>query len=291
MKSTSGEKIFYTINYIVLTLIAISCLLPLIHIFSVAFSDGRAVASGDVSLYPINFTTFSIERLLFDTFAVECFKNSVVITGVGVLLSMIGTIMIAYPLSKKNFIGRGFWSKIVVFTMFFGGGLIPWYLVLKMFNMTGNYYGLWLPGLVSTYNMLILKTFFEGIPADLEEAARIDGCSELRLLVQVFLPLSKPVLATLVLFYGVSYWNLFMPVLILITKTQEQNLAVLINNMIKSQSAVAEFMANNPDDVQSVTPAGIRSAGIVLMVVPMLVVYPFVQKYFVKGVMIGAIKG
>lgn len=291
MKDTFGEKIFYAINYAMLVIVGLLCLAPVMHVVSLALSSGHAVQSGDVGLFPVEFTLLSIKDLLEGSNAVKAFYNSIVITTIGVSLSMVGTILLAYPLSKKYLIGRSFWSKIAVFTMFFSGGIIPSYLIIREMGMMGHYSSLWIPGLVSTYNMLILKTFFEGMPPDIEEAAIIDGCSEVRLIVQIFLPLSLPVLATLTLFYTVSYWNMFMPVLMYITDAKKHNLAVLIQTMIKSQTIIQEIAASNPDTAAQLTPEGVKAAGIVLMLIPMLVIYPFIQKFFVKGVMIGAIKG
>lgn len=160
---------------------------------------------------------------------------------------------------------------------------------MKSLGLINSYWAIWLPGLLSTYNMLVMRTFFENIPEEVEEAARIDGCSEMRLLLQIFLPLSMPVIATLVLFYGVGYWNSFMNVLIYINQTDKYNLTVLVQQMIQSQSLLQELVSEG-EPVQ-VVPESLKAAGILVMVIPMLVVYPFLQKYFVKGVMLGSVKG
>lgn len=177
----------------------------------------------------------------------------------------------------------------MVFTMIFNGGLIPTYLVVQKLGLVNSYGALWLPGLVSTYNMLIMRSSFENLPKEVDEAARIDGCSELGLLFRIVLPLSKPMLATLALFYGVGYWNSFMSVMIYINDTVKFNMTVLVQNMIKSTSLVQDF--SDPTMVSNLTPEGVRSAAVIVMIVPILAVYPFLQKYFVKGVMLGSIKG
>jgi putative aldouronate transport system permease protein len=201
------------------------------------------------------------------------------------------TIMAAYPLSRKDFNARRFFTLAIVFTMLFSGGLIPTFLVVKSLGLVNTYGSLWLPGLISTFNMLIMKSFFENIPEELMEAAKMDGCGEARLLIQIILPLSLPVLATLTLFYGVGYWNSFFSLLIYIQDSNKVNLAVMVQQMIQSQSLMQEINNLQPDDIQQMTPESIKASGIIVMMVPMLIVYPFLQKYFVKGVMLGAIKG
>ncbi|AIQ18843.1 MULTISPECIES: carbohydrate ABC transporter permease [Paenibacillus] len=289
MKDTRGEQVFYTLNYIVLSLIALSCILPLLNVTALSLSGANAVMAGRVGLWPVDFSLFSFESLFKGTPIVRSFWNSVEITLIGTALSMAVTIMAAYPLSRKQFYSRRFFTMAMVFTMIFNGGLIPTYLVVQKLGLVNSYGALWLPGLVSTYNMLIMRSSFENLPKEVDEAARIDGCSELGLLFRIVLPLSKPMLATLALFYGVGYWNSFMSVMIYINDTVKFNMTVLVQNMIKSTSLVQDF--SDPTMVSNLTPEGVRSAAVIVMIVPILAVYPFLQKYFVKGVMLGSIKG
>ncbi|NOU91759.1 ABC transporter permease subunit [Paenibacillus sp. LMG 31456] len=289
MKSTRSEKLFYLINYIVLSVIALSCLLPLIHVGSLSLSGARAIASGEVGLWPVDFTWDTYVEVFKGTKIVQSFSNSVVITSVGVVLSMLTTILAAYPLAKRFFYARRFFTLAMVFTMLFNGGIIPTFLVIKGLGLIDTYGALWLPALVSTYNMLIMRTYFENIPEELEEAARMDGCGEWRLLLQIVLPLSMPVLATLTLFYGVSYWNYFMSVLLYISSTDKYNMTVLVQQMVQNQQLLNEM--RSPEDMVQLVAEGVKAAAIVLMMIPMLVVYPFVQRFFVKGVMLGAVKG
>jgi putative aldouronate transport system permease protein len=291
MKATKGEKTFYTINYIMLALFGLSCLLPLLNIIAVSLSSSDAIMSGTVSIFPREFSMDSYKLLFEGTNVMGAFKNSIVITVVGVILNMVFTILAAYPLSRKYFYGRKFFTMAMVFTMLFGAGMIPSYMLVKFLRLTNTYWAIWIPGLVSTYNMLVMKSFFEGIPEELIEAARIDGCSEVRLLVSIILPLSKAVLATLTLFYGVGNWNNFMGVLIYINETSKYNLSVFVQQMIQSQSLLQQVASENIEDISQITPEGIKSAGIMVMVVPLMIVYPFLQKYFVKGVMLGSVKG
>jgi putative aldouronate transport system permease protein len=291
MKATNGEKLFYVINYFILALAGISCVIPLIHTLALSLSDNHAIMSGLVSLLPVNFTLSAYSSLFHGTRVMGAFRNSLIITSVGVLLSMLFTIMAAYPLSRSYFYARRFFSMAIVFTMLFSGGLIPLYLVVKSLGLINTYWALWLPSLVSTFNMLLMKTFFENIPEELVEAARMDGCSEWKLIGRVFLPLSLPVIATLVLFYGVAYWNMFVSVMLYINNAKLSNLTVLVQQMIQNQSVITEMMATEPQNADLITPESIRSAGVIILTFPLIAVYPFVQKFFVKGVMIGAVKG
>jgi putative aldouronate transport system permease protein len=290
MRTSRGELLFYIINYAVLTVAAVSCLLPLLHIVSLSLSGAQEVMSGSVVFWPKNIDVQSYDALFKGTGIVRAFGNSVVITVVGVLLSMLLTIIAAYPLSRKILYGRKAILLAIVFTMLFSGGLIPLYLLVKALGLVNTYAALWLPGLITTFNMLILRSFFENIPEELFESSRIDGCGEWRLLASIVLPLSLPALATIALFYGVHYWNAFMSVLIYINDTNKHNMTVLVQNMVQSQSILQELnMEGGKKDFMA--PEGVKAAGIIVMTVPMLAVYPFIQKYFVKGVMLGSVKG
>ncbi|MDY3280614.1 MAG: carbohydrate ABC transporter permease [Eubacteriales bacterium] len=290
MRSTRGEKIFYAINYAFVTLVALTCLLPLIYEISLSFSSSRAISSGWVSFWPIEFCFDNYTLIFKGTPILRAFKNSVIITGVGTAFSMCATILAAYPLSKPYMYARKQMTMLCVFTMLFGGGMIPTYLVIRDLGIIDTYWALWLPGLVSTYNMLVMRTFFTNISSELEDAARIDGCNEIRLLLQIFLPLSLPCIATIALFYAVGFWNMFQSVLIYINSTAKHNLSVLVNNMIREQLIItSDFI--QAEDISTATPQGVQAAGIIVMIFPIMCVYPFLQRYFVKGVMLGSVKG
>lgn len=293
MKPTFGEKIFYVMNYVLLGLFGISCIVPIIHILSLSLSSEHAVLSGFVGLWPVGFTFDSYKLLIEGTRIVHAFQNSVQITVVGTILNLVFTILAAYPLSRKYFYGRKPLTLMILFTMLFSAGLIPSYLLIKSLGLVNTYGALWLPGLIGVYNLLVLKTFFENIPGELEDAARIDGCSETRLIMQIMLPLSMPVIATLILFYAVGHWNSFFSVMIYINSSEKHNLTVLVQQMIMNNQLAQQVTEGrlSEDMMESVTPQSIQSAGVIAMLVPMLIVYPFLQKYFVKGVMIGSIKG
>lgn len=290
MQDTLGDKIFNHINHVVLAICALVCLFPLLHIVSVSLSESSAISAGAVSFYPQGFELSAYKKLIDGTNVVKAFMNSLIITFVGTAASMLFTILAAYPLSRKYFLGRRFFTLAIVFTMLFSGGLIPSYLLVKALGLLDSYAALWLPALVSAFNMLILRTFFENVPEEINEAARMDGCSDIRLLVQIMLPLSVPVLATLTLFYAVGFWNLFMNVVIYITSPAKYNLTVLVQQMITTDELMNLSMMD-PGELLLVTPESMKAAAIVILLFPMLIAYPFVQKYFVKGVMIGSVKG
>lgn len=274
-----------------LGLIAVSCLLPMLHMFALSLSTNDAIVSGFVSLWPIGWNFETYHKLFTGTRILQAARNSVEVTVVGTFLSMLFTILAAYPLSRKFMYGRKFFNMLIVITMIFNGGLIPTYLVINSLGLINTYGALWLPGLISVYNMLVMRSFFNGFPEEIEEAARIDGCGEIRLMLQMILPLSLPVLAALTLFYGVGYWNSFFSVMIYINDSSKNTLAVLIQQMISSQQLLQEIANTSSEDLTSVTPESIKAAGVFVMIVPMLILYPFLQKYFVKGVMIGSVKG
>ncbi|THF73524.1 carbohydrate ABC transporter permease [Cohnella fermenti] len=291
MRISFGDKVFQSFNYVVLILIACSSLFPLVHLIALSISSSAAIETGKVNLWPVGFNLDTFNLLVKGTPLVKSFLNSVEITVVGVALCMASTILAAYPLSRPQFYARRFFTLMMIFTMIFTGGVIPTFLVIQGLGLVNSYWALWLSSLVSTYNMLILRTYFENIPSEIDDAARMDGCGETRLLLRIILPVSMPVLATLTLFYGVAFWNVFMSMLIYINDTDKHNLTVLVQQMIQSQSVLQQSMMVQPDEQVHVVEEGIKAAGVLVMIAPMLLVYPFLQRYFVKGVMLGSVKG
>lgn len=298
MRNSRGEKMFYSINNILLLLASLSVVFPLLNIIAVSFSGNDAIISGKVSIIPVDLTFVSYQVLVDGTNILQAFLNSIEITVIGIALCMSFTLLAAYPLSRKFFYGRKFFTLGIVFTMLFSGGVIPGYLLVKGLGLVNTYGALWLPGLISAFNMLVMKNYFENLPEEMEEAARLDGCGEMQFVVKIVLPLSMPMLATISLFYGVGFWNSFFAVLIYINDSEKHNLTVLIQNLVRNTSMLANIMTDaeitsmhENTDLQKLSTDGVKSAGIVIFLMPMLMVYPFIQKYFVKGVMIGAIKG
>ncbi|SDS22857.1 carbohydrate ABC transporter membrane protein 2, CUT1 family [Paenibacillaceae bacterium GAS479] len=290
MRLTRGEKWFNLINYVLLSVAALTCLLPLVNILAVSLSSNEAILSGKVFLLPIEMNVQAYAILFKGTPVLNAFQNSLILTVSGTVVAMLLTFLAAYPLSRQDFYSRKFFTLAIVFTMIFSSGVIPQYLLVKSLGLINSYWAIWLPAAISAYNMLIMKNYFENLPVELEEAARIDGASEPRFIGKIVLPLSLPMLATLSLFYGVAMWNNFMSVLIYINDADKLNLSVLVQQMVRSQSLAQDF-ALRPEDIAQSTPEGVKSAGVMVMIIPLLLVYPFIQKYFVKGAMIGAIKG
>ncbi|UJF34296.1 carbohydrate ABC transporter permease [Paenibacillus hexagrammi] len=290
MRASRGERIFYSVNYILLFLISITCLYPLINILAISLSSNDAIISGKVQIWPVGFSLTSYDAIMKGSSVLDAFRNSLIITIVGAAICMLFTLLAAYPLSRKEFYGRKAFTLAIVFTMLFNGGLIPNYLLVKSLGLIDSYFAIWLPTAISVYNMLIMKSYFENLPQELEDAARIDGASEWTFIIRIVLPLSAPMLATIALFYTVGLWNSFLNVLIYINDPLKYNLSVLVQQMVSSQSIIQDF-SNNLEEISKLTPEGVKAAGVIILILPVMIVYPFVQKYFVKGAMIGAIKG
>jgi putative aldouronate transport system permease protein len=295
MKASSGERIFYGINYLILSLIGLGCLYPFIYIIATSFSSSRAVSSGEVFLWPVEFNLEAYKQLLLDGQIFNSMKNTVLLTVVGTALCMFSTVLSAYSLSKKRLRGRGIFTGLIVFTMMFGGGMIPNFLLIRNLHLMDSYWALWLSGLQSTYNMIVLRTFFQGIPDSLEEAAMIDGAGDPYILFRIVLPLSGAALATITLFYAVGWWNAYFNPMMYISTTGKFPLMVKLKAMLDTAQMLAvQTQAGTGGGVTEQTMVAaetFKAATILISVVPIMCVYPFLQKYFVKGVMIGSVKG
>ena len=288
---SAAENIFYVCNYLFLTLCVIVAVFPIVHVIASSFSSSNAIISGKVFLLPVETTLDSYRDIFKDGNVLKSMNNTVIITVIGTALNMIFTIMCAYPISRKRLQGRGFFSGLFVFTMIFGGGLIPNFLLVKSLKIVDTYWALWLPSLISVYNMIILKTSFQNIPDSLEEAAMIDGANDIYILVRIMLPLLGSVLATLSLFSAVGWWNEYYNSMIFLNSTAKLPMTVRLMQMIESANRSSLMNGEGISANEFVTPEGIKAATIVVTMVPILCVYPFLQKYFVKGVMIGSVKG
>lgn len=290
---TKSDRIFNIVNHIVLSLILISVIYPLIFIVSASFSDPYAVANGHMLLFPVNFTLEGYNKIFASNQIWNGYKNSIIYTIIGTTVNITMTIMAAYPLSRKNFMGRNFFTFVFSFTMFFSGGLIPTYLVVRSMKLLDSMWALIIPSAVSMWNIIVARTFFQtSIPAELYESAQIDGCRNFKFLIKIVLPLSKPILAVLVLFYGVGHWNKFFEALIYINNEAKYPLQLILRNILIKNILLEQMLDQftgfaEQDRVAEVIKYGL----IVVSSVPMLIMYPFAQKYFIKGVMVGAIKG
>ncbi len=277
---------------IVIAIFSLSCLLPFLNVAALSMSSKSAILRGDVSFWPVEFNVTAYQAIFADKSMTRSLLFTVIITVVYTAFSMILTILMAYPLTKKRLKGRKFFSFLALFTMYFSGGTIPIYLNIKELGLLDTPWSLILPGMLSTYNMIILKSFFQALPNELEEAAIIDGANDFKVLFDIYLPLSMASLATLTLFYAVGKWNSFQDALYYITTKAYQPLQLKLYHIIKGSQAVdIAAMEGGTSAVASSVSESIEPATIIFATLPILVVYPFVQRYFVSGVTIGAVKG
>jgi putative aldouronate transport system permease protein len=295
MKSKRGSSntIMMVSAYVLLGCISLLTLFPFWYEISASFSSSRAITSGEVFLWPVEFNTVAYERLLDDGQLIMAMGNTILVTVIGTALNVIMTIMAAYPLSRKRLVGRNGLLAFITITMLFVAGLIPNFILIKSLGLMNSYWSIWLPGLISTYNMFVMKTFMEGLPEEIEESASIDGAGDWRILLQIYMPLCKPILAALSLFYAVGWWNSYFNVLLYITESTKLTVMVKLYQMV---SRVDDNLLNNiggNDALEQIllTPEALKAAAVVIVVTPILCVYPFLQKHFVKGVLIGSVKG
>ena len=277
---------------IIVLMISMLCLLPFVNVAATSLSSKSAILGGKVSFWPVDFETTAYKAIFPDPSMMRSMGFTVMITVGYTALAMLLTILMAYPLSKRRLRGKKFFNFLALFTMYFSGGTIPIYLNIKDFGLLDTPWCLILPGALSTYNMIILKSFFTALPNELEEAAIIDGANDFQVLLRVYLPLSLASLATLTLFYAVGKWNSFQDALYYIRTKAYQPLQLKLYNIIKGSQAVdVSAVEGGANTVATSISESIEPASIIFATLPILVVYPFVQRYFVSGVTIGAIKG
>lgn len=288
-----GDRVFNVVNYVVLSLFFIIVLYPLIYIVSASFSSSEAVVSGRVWLWPVE-PTLDGYRAVFGYKKITVgFWNSFLYTVFGTLISVVLTIMAAYPLSRKDLIGKNVFMFLFVFTMLFNGGLIPTYLLIKDLGMLDTRWAVILPSALSVWNMIITRTYFMmNIPDELLEAAKIDGCNDFKFISRIVLPLSAPILAVITLFYAVGQWNQFFSALIYLKNPDLYPLQLVMRDILVQNQVDLEMI----NDVrEAAAKAGLsellKYSLIIVASLPVLIIYPFVQKHFVKGVMIGSLKG
>ncbi len=280
------------VNWIIVGMICITvlaCIVPFFYLIAMSLSSNRAILAQKVGLLPVDFTLETYKTVLSDKQMLYTLAYTIVLTFASTVLSMFLTICAAYPLTKKRVKGRNAILVIIVITMYFSGGMIPEYILVKVLNMTDKVWSLLLPGALSVYNLIILKTFFSTIPESMEESASIEGANELTILRKIVIPLSLPCLATLSLFYAVGRWNGFQDALIYITNPK------LFPMQLKLYQIIS---ANQQLDIQQgegsigayIAPESLKAASVMFATIPIILVYPKLQKYFVSGVMIGAIK-
>ncbi len=288
-----GDKVFDIINISLLLLLSIVTVYPLIFVLSATLSDPIEVVTGRVYLLPRGFNLDAYKSVLSNATIGIGYRNSIFYTILGVSISMVLTIFAAFGLSRRNLVGRKFLTVLITLTMFFSGGLVPLYLVVKDLGLIGSFWSIILPSAMSAYNMLIMRSYFmNSIPYSLEEASVIDGCSPMGLLTKIILPLSTPVLAVIALFYGVARWNSYFSAMLYLSSQKNLWPLQLVVREIVIQSTTTEMMEVGLVSLEQImAKEALKYTSIVVASVPLLIVYPFIQRYFVRGIMIGSIKG
>ncbi len=285
-----SNKIFDFIVILITAISALICLLPLVNVLATSLSSTSAILASKVYLLPVETTFESYKAIFKDDSMIRSLIFTALMTVGYTVLGMILTICAAYPLTKKRLKGRNIILLMIIFTMYFSGGLIPDYILAKNLNILDTVWSLVLPGAISAYNLIVLKSFFSSLPESLEESAILDGCNDIGVLFRIVLPLSKPVLATLSLFYAVGKWNSFMDALFYITDSKLYPLQLkLYQIIVNSQGIDASIGEGNIS--QNVLPESLEAACVIFATVPIILVYPWLQKYFVTGIMVGSVKG
>jgi putative aldouronate transport system permease protein len=277
------------VNAVILTGIVVVTVLPFINIIARSFSGENAIRTGQVSLWPKGFNLTTYKRVMSDPMFWTNYRNTVVYTVVATLISMVLTTCYAYVLSKKHLKGRGVLVGIAAFTLFFNGGLIPNYVLVSGLGMRNTIWAIVLPNAISVFNLLVMKAFFESLPLELEEAAAVDGLNTYGILLRIVLPLSKAVIATMVLFYAVSFWNSWFSAFLYMDRLDLFPATVFLRNLIAGATAGTDTTTASDTALQ--IDANIQAVTIVLTVLPIMLVYPFIQRYFVTGILLGAVKG
>jgi putative aldouronate transport system permease protein len=293
IKQSKGDRIFDIINIILLIAVTLVILYPLYFIVIASFSDPLEVLAGKVVLYPKNFSLDAYGMVFKDSSIMTGYRNTIFYTVFGTALNITLSVLAAYPLSRRDFIGRQFLTMVLTVTMFFSGGMIPLYLTVTSLGLLDTVWAILLPGAISVWNVVIIRTYFQtSIPFELTEAAMVDGASNFQLLFRVVLPLSTPVIAVMVLFYGVAHWNAFFNALIYINSKQLYPLQLVLRSILIQNTPSDEMMADlDTAASRQLLAETIKYALIVVATAPIIAVYPFLQKYFVKGIMVGAVKG
>lgn len=298
IKETRGDRIFNAVNLALMTLLVLVIMYPLIYILSASISNPDFVNRGEIVLLPKGVTFEGYLRVFQEKEIMVGYKNTIIYTVGGTLVNLFFTLTAAYALSRKQLAGRNFFMFFMTFTMYFSGGMIPSFLLMRSLKLINTYFVLMICGAVSTYNLIISRTFFtNGVPLEIEEAAFIDGCSPIRTFATIVLPLSKALIGVMTLYYGVAHWNAYFTALIYITDRAKIPLQLVLREILVEQQIKASMMAAGGMVDELLLDAQVRLASlvkysvIIVSSLPVLIIYPFLQKYFDKGVMIGSIKG
>ena len=292
IRDTLGDKLFYAVCYLITALFMLAVLYPLVYILSASFSSADAITSGRMWLYPVDFSLVGYRYILkYDAIWLG-YRNTLFYTFAGTLINVAMTMTCAYGLSRRGMRGRRFFTMLFTFTMIFSGGMIPNYLLMKDLRLLNTVWCMLLPGAISAYNLIVAKTFIENsIPGDLLEAARIDGCSDVRFFFSIVLPLSKAILAVLLLMYAAAHWNAYFNAFLYLTDKRLYPLQIFLRQILVQSNMSADMLDPEAMAQMQTLQQILKYAVIVVSTAPMLCLYPFVQKYFRQGVMIGSIKG
>jgi multiple sugar transport system permease protein/putative aldouronate transport system permease protein len=293
IRDTPGDKAFLIFIKVLLWLVLLVVLLPLIYIVAASFSDPQAVIAGDVWLWPVRPTLRGYQAVFKNPKLMTGFYNSFYYMVVGTLVNLIMTVLCAYPLTRKEFGPRNILAALIVFTMYFSGGMVPTYMVVKKLGLVDTRMAMIIPAAMNVWNVILCRTYISStIPDTLYESASLEGCSPFRFMISIVVPLSAPILAVLALYYGVAHWNTYFNALIYLNRTELVPLQIVLREILVL-SKIDPIMISDARELaakQGLTDL-LKYSVIVVGSVPVMLIYPFVQKYFVKGVMIGAIKG
>ncbi|GGO65428.1 sugar ABC transporter permease [Microbacterium nanhaiense] len=287
IKPTPSYRVFTVFNIIVLSLVGALTLYPFLNLLARSFSSESAIRSGEVFVWPVGFNTTTLLSVIDQKLFWVNYGNTVIYTVVATVIAMVLTTTFAYVLSKNHLKGRGLLIGLALFTMFFSGGLIPNYMLIVELGFKNTIWAIVLPQAINVFNLLIMKSFFENFPTELEEAAAIDGLTTYGIFLRVVLPLSRAVLATMVLFYAVAFWNSWFPAFLYMDKPELYPVTVFLRNIIAGATGTGEGLS----DAAVQIGANVKAVTTVLTVLPIVCLYPFIQKYFVSGVMLGSVKG
>ena len=278
---------FDAVNTIVLLIVACATIFPLLYILAVSLSDTASVTQGKVFLWPQGLNFDAYKQVVTDVKIPRAYLNTIMYTALGTLINLLMTSIAAYPLAQKGFVGRKYWMFFIVITMFLNPGIIPNYLIVKELHMIDTVWALVIPNAIWTFQLIILKSFFDGMSSQIREAAKMDGASEYRILFSIMIPLSKPALASIALFYFIGHWNsYFLPMIYLNTDSLYPLQVILRDMLVFSETSGSALV-----EAAALAPQAKKNATIVLAMIPVLIIYPFAQKYFAKGVMLGSEKG
>lgn len=291
MKLSRGEKLFGATNVVVLGAVALLCLYPFVYTLSISLSTAAEANRDGFHFFPRDISLVSYRMVLTNPNIVTGYMNTLLRTVLGTSLTLAATCIAAYPLSRREMPHRAMLTFLVVFTMLFSGGMVPAYLLVKNLGMINTVWALTVPGMITAFNVIIVKNFFQSLPESLVESARLDGAGEWTILFRLYLPLSKPVLATVALWTAVGHWNAWFDALLYITDDRKQVLQTFLQRIVIESSTQMMELGITDTSIVQFTSETIKAATIIVTILPIICVYPFVQKYFVKGIMLGGVKG